>query len=1070
MLCGDIHPNPGPASPFANDKLIVAHLNARSLRNKLDILESEIRDFDIVTLSETWLPDGKMKDQLNINGFHPPVRRDRPDGAYGGVAIYVKNYLCCKERTDLLIPNLEATWIETKLNQETILIGSFYRPPSAPVAYWQLIDSSIKQVMNTPHKFIILGDFNSDFNDNPPKQLTDILYLNSLQQLVTCPTRITEHSSTCIDLIITPSTDIVDKVEVIPPICSDHSVPVVYLKHYYKKRSHSKRTILDYNKLDVQKLIDELQKIDWSNIVTVEDIHLAASLFSEQLYSIVKKCLPVKEVTIREGDTPWITSYILKLKARKRFIHTVAVHVNTQQAWELFRKIRNQYTDAIRTRKKQYLEELDRSVSDPKKFGQKQWWKLVNRFMAKKGSNQNEIPPITVDNKTYFEDQEKAELFNTSFIKQTEINDTDDNAPELDNIELAIDDMVVTSEEVKSVIKSLDTSKAVGPDKIHNKILIASLPIIAEPLSILFTRSLNEGIFPNIWKTANITPIFKKGDKGDCSNYRPISLLSCVGKVLEKCVQKHMFNYFASNNILTPSQSGFIPGDSTVYQLTCLYNDFCKSLDDNITVQAIFFDISKAFDRVWHKGLLSKLFALGIRGQMFSWLQNYLTDRTQAVVIKGSTSSYLPVRTGVPQGSILGPLLFLVYINDIVDNIESIIKLFADDTSMYLSLENTQMRTDIFNSDLEKINQWATQWKVKFNPSKTELLNVSRKRNPDYLPLNFGGTVLQETESHKHLGIIIQNNGKWEFHIKSVIAKCRTLVACLRSYKHRLGRKTLEIMYKSFILPHFDYADVLWDNCPKELATELESIHLDAIRTIVGAVRGTSHQKLYDESGFISLLERRTRHKLILFHKMVHRKVPNYLFSILPPLISTTNPYHRRRPLDRTVPSYKTELYRNSFLPSTTQLWNSLPDFIKLSDSLSEFKHFLSKNDTKPPCYFYSGDRRSQIIHCKLRLHISDLNNDLVSRHVATDASCDCGFQSETVKHFLLDCPSYHEARLETIHTLPNHIINVPHLLNGDRQFSLELNRNIISTVHSFIERSGRFGRTRVDVLPAGRV
>ena len=212
---------------------------------------------------------------------------------------------------------------------------------------------------------------------------------------------------------------------------------------------------------------------------------------------------------------------------------------------------------------------------------------------------------------------------------------------------------------------------------IHNKLLIATVDIITEHLTILFNRCLNEGIFPNIWKIAHVTPLHKKGPENLCSNYRPISLLSCVGKILEQCIHSRVLNYLKVNNIITQSQSGFMPGDSTVNQLTSIYHYLCTSFDQGINTQSIFFPgISKAFDRVWHKGLLKKIEAVGIIGDLALWFQNYLQNRKQAVVIKGKKSECKPVPSGVPQGSVLGPLLFLIYINDITKNIESVIYIY----------------------------------------------------------------------------------------------------------------------------------------------------------------------------------------------------------------------------------------------------------------------------------------------------------------------------------------------------------------------------------------------------------
>ena len=190
-----------------------------------------------------------------------------------------------------------------------------------------------------------------------------------------------------------------------------------------------------------------------------------------------------------------------------------------------------------------------------------------------------------------------------------------------------------------------------------------------------------------------------------CANYRPISLLSCVGKILEKCIKKHLTTFLNENSIISNSQSGFTQGDSTIYQLLSMYDDFSIAMDNNITTQAIFFDISKAFDKVWHRGLLHKLNSIGIRGNLLTWFNDYLSNRKQAVVLNGSRSEFLHVRAGVPQGSVLGPILFLIYINDITSEVTSTIKLFADDTSIYRSLVHDQLRFTLLNSDLIKISQ-----------------------------------------------------------------------------------------------------------------------------------------------------------------------------------------------------------------------------------------------------------------------------------------------------------------------------------------------------------------------------
>ena len=375
---------------------------------------------------------------------------------------------------------------------------------------------------------------------------------------------------------------------------------------------------------------------------------------------------------------------------------------------------------------------------------------------------------------------------------------------------------------------------------------------------------------------------------------------------------------------------------------------------------------------------------------------------------------------------------------------------------MSLALKDYNVRGEILNSDLEKISRWAKQWKVKFNEQKTELLNFSRDHNP--MPnLIFGQSFLQDVPYHKHLGIIIQNNCKWDEHIKSIINKAHLLLCCLRTYKYRLSRKALENMYKSFILPIFDYGDVIWDGCTKYLSDELENLNLEAIRTIIGAVRGTSHEKLYRESGLCPLQERRRRHKLHFYHKLVNGNAPKYLIDLLPPLMSTINPYHRRRPLERKIPRSRTEVHVKSFFPSTTRLWNELPEYIQASHSIGQLKHFLAREDPIVPSYFYYGERMQQIIHCKLRLQMSDLNSDLVKRHLLDNPACTCGYHSETANHFLLFCPRFDNIRLYTIDTLPLQHRTAKTLLNGNEQLSIQENENIFSIVHNFIHDSKRF-------------
>ena len=364
----------------------------------------------------------------------------------------------------------------------------------------------------------------------------------------------------------------------------------------------------------------------------------------------------------------------------------------------------------------------------------------------------------------------------------------------------------------------------------------------------------------------NVTPIYKKDDKSAPSNYRPITLLSSVGKTMERCVHKRLYNYAIEHRILTPLQSGFIQVDSTTYQLLHTYHNFCEAIDNGKEIRVVFCDISKAFDRVWHRGLLHKLRAIGCSEKVTAWFASYLSNRRQRVVINGQTSEWEFIFAGIPQGSILGPLLFLIFINDIVKNIGASIRLFADDTSLYIVVETPNTAAMILYGDLHNISVWADFWLVNFNAAKTLSMVISRKVNkPIHPPLFMNNTQINETQTHKHLGITFSSSCLWPDHIGTICEKAWIRLNLMRALKFRVSRNFLERMYVSFIRPLLEYCDSVWDNSSSEMKKKLDAIHIEAARTITGATKLCSIDKILADLGWESLQSRRDKHKLVIF-------------------------------------------------------------------------------------------------------------------------------------------------------------------------------------------------------------
>lgn len=291
---------------------------------------------------------------------------------------------------------------------------------------------------------------------------------------------------------------------------------------------------------------------------------------------------------------------------------------------------------------------------------------------------------------------------------------------------------------------------------------------VCVPLSYIFDCSMRTSKFPSCWKVANVLAFFKKGDISMVSNYRPIALLSCVGKVFERIVYKHIFNFIFEHKLLYKFQSGFVPGHSTFHQMIEIYHRICLAMEDKEIMCMIFCDISKAFDLLWHKGLLAKIKTYDIKGKLLVWIENYLCNRKQKVLLKNSDSAFGTLKAGVPQGSVLGPLLFLMFINDIADEIQCLVRLFADDSSLMYSSNDAIDIERRLNMDLETLNDWSKQWLVDFNPQKTEHMVFNFRKDSQPINFKFNGQFIKKVDDHKHLGVTFSNNCKWSVHIDNI--------------------------------------------------------------------------------------------------------------------------------------------------------------------------------------------------------------------------------------------------------------------------------------------------------------
>ena len=627
---------------------------------------------------------------------------------------------------------------------------------------------------------------------------------------------------------------------------------------------------------------------------------------------------------------------------------------------------------------------------------------------------------------------------------------------------VVLDSITASEQEVYDLIQSLDSTKSTGHDGISVKILKGAGKAIVPSLTLLINLCLKEKVFPDEWKKANVLPLHKKDSKSSCSNYRPASILPVVSKILERIVSKNVYNFFHENNLLTVHQSGFRQNDSTINQLAYLYHSFCKALDMKKDIRIVYCDITKAFDRVWHEGIIYKLKNLGIVGNLLTFFENYLSNRKQRVVINGQCSEWGHVKSGVPQGSVLGPLLFLVYINDLVKSVNCGVKLFADDTVLYEIVTDQETSARVLNENLRQIELWASQWLVKFNPDKTKLMNVSLKRNQTFenFPIYFSGSQLQVVTSHRHLGLEIRNDLKWSNHIDSLVNGISKLCDVMYKLKYKLDRETLQTLYFTYVRPKLEYASIIWDDCTEMAKDKLEHLQLMFARIVTGAKRGTSHRLLYNELQYPTLACRRSIAKLKFMHKIINKRAPDYLIDILPLTSSDNNMYTLLSKGELNQHATRAEKFRMSLIPDCIRKWNSLSPDVRTVVSFKEFTNAIAVECI--PCSLYNGkSRKASISHAQFRLNCSNLNFHLFCLHVLDNPHCVCSNKVEDCEHFFFQCYMHNQAReifIEHLNQLCTNVeINTDLLLYGSDMFTREDNIKLFSLVENYIIETGRF-------------
>ena len=898
----------------------------------------------------------KHDEEIN-NRFHLPGFNYEENPKGRGVCLFInKNIEHTRDR------ELESTFSPsifcqfTTQSKEHFVLGAIYRSPNSSTKDNENINIVINLVCEkypeTKENVIILGDFNypeidwslesckKHIEHRAHKFLTTI-QRNFLKQHVGEPTHYRGRQiPTLIDLVLSNNPDIIQEISHLPPLgLSHHSVLIVSLNINSPMVPVSSTPKYQLEKGDFDKMRTFVGDIDWDDALKDKDVDQCWAVIEDLVQSAKNMFVPLKRTKrinkVKRSFTA--PGSLLAVIRQKRQAFKYYKKYPTNENYENYKRLRN----LVKNQAKKAKQDVEMKVAADAKLNPKAFFQYVTSRVKPKdniGNLEKEDGSLTLN------DSEKSQVLNKFFASVFTKEDSQ-NIPDFERCSNnTLSNISITKEDMCKALRSLKTNKSPGPDEIHPRILNELSNELAYPLKTLFDITLKEGKIPQKWKEAEVRPIFKKGCKSKPGNYRPVSLTSVVCKTFEKFIRDALYKHIVDNNLLSDHQYGFCSGRSCVSQLLVTLNSWMHSIDNNKPVDAVYLDFQKAFDTVPHKRLLKKLEGYGIEGQVFNWIKDFLCDRTQYVSVKGRNSDHTPVTSGVPQGSVLGPTLFIYYINDLPTVTNEEIKIFADDTKAFSEINSVEDQIQL-QSCLDSLIEWSEKWLLCFNSDKCKVLHLG-KNNPKYKYYLKNGNQhheLMETICEKDLGVHIDNNLDFNEHISKTASKARSLAGMIN---RTITFKTPEIMiplYKALVRSVAEYANTIWCPFKRKDINCIEDIQRHFTRRVCG-MRGLDYGQRLKKLKLPSLEFRRLRGDLIECYKILHNIYDPLTTNSLLTNSSLTTRAHDFKLVKGRVNGRK---FQHFFTNRIVNVWNRLPNEVVNAKSTNSFKNLIDKTLNK---------------------------------------------------------------------------------------------------------------------------
>ena len=943
----------------------LVHLNIRSIVKKIDQLRLLMQGtkVDIFTISETWLKEHLETGLFDIDGFEI-FRQDRETRLSkskrgGGLITYVSTALAssCEPLVDLdeSNENIEAQWTYIhRPDCKNVIVCNIYRPPNGDLKKaLEYLEDCLRTINLRKVNIFLMGDFNVNYqNKQSPeyKKFHFFIQSNSLSQHINTTTRNTDKSKSLLDLVLTNS-KCVEEAGSLEHYLSDHQPIYIIHKKSRDKRESAKFCGRSYRNFSEEIFGQKLKELNWESFFEINDPGEAWDFILKCITKVLDDLCPIRNFHIKNYRPEWMTKELIEQVKDRDYFYKKAKLQGGEDAWNIAKFLRNTTNSNIRQAKREFiLGELKTHENNAKKF-----WKVIKEVMptANAGKTNTSKSIFLMDGNTKIRKEEVANFINSYFINvgnfisqnqpsqglMTMNEDEDDLAPE-DEISM-LDLNEVREKEVYDIVKQINVSKSSGIENVSSYALKVAFKALMPKVTRMFNLSIRTAQYPDDWKKALVIPIPKTGNLGRVQNYRPISLLPLPGKIMEKLMHAQLSNHLEKQELLTTKQHGFRKEHSTIHSIAQVTNYISKKIDSRIPTLAAFIDFKKAFDCVQHSVLLDKLEKFKVGEEVLTWVRNYLENREQRVLANGIYSGYQNITQGVPQGSVLGPLLYILYANDLTDVLTNCkIAMYADDTVIYTAEDNFKVSVSNLQKDLDSLAEWCNVNGLSVNTQKTKTMvfgGVQLLKNLPLFEMKLKGETLERVTSYKYLGVTLDSQLNYNAHISKTISCATGKLKQFQRMRSFLNTKAATLVYKSMLLPILEYGDILITATSNVNKKRLQILQNKGLRCALNKGIETSTAELHREAKLLRLKYRREQHLLNFMYDQAQ----------IPALLKTRSKSGvRTRSSNKKIMKLKkprTERFKKCLAYKGPKTWNNLPESMHHIQTKGPFKLLVSR-------------------------------------------------------------------------------------------------------------------------------